>query len=156
MTVTFQMERLADLLKEPALKELILSHYAESADDDVDLPPNPDWPRLLKHERRGLFKVWTARDGNQLIGYRSYYLEYYPLSKTLGASDGPYYLDPEYREGVIGYKLMFGAEPLLKDRGVRRVISHFPLATYQTRGGLMPLFERAGYKPYEVRLAKKL
>ncbi len=156
MTVTFQMEKLADLLKEPALKELILSHYAEASDPDINIPPNPDWPRLLKHEKRGWFKVWTARDGKQLIGYRCYYLDYEPTTQAMGAVEGPYYLDPEYREGNIGYKLMFGAEPLLKDRGVRRVIGHFPLATYQTRGGLLPLFERAGYKPFEIRVAKRL
>jgi hypothetical protein len=159
--INFAYENFADVLKEPGFKALCESHFLEISEDQDKLPFRVDWQQLLDFAAKGMFIVYIARDDGRLIGYSSFMLGPDISTRTTGAWDGPWYLDPDYRstgQGLLstGFRLLADPEMELQRRGVRRVRRHVKISTFKERGGLVPLFERQGYRPFEVSLSKIL
>lgn len=152
--ITFAFEKLADVLKEPGVRDLVEKHYYEIAEDQDELPLSMNWAPFLRAEAAGQVMLRTARDNGLLVGYQMFEVREDLSTRTLGAWDWPYYLDSEYRRGMNGYTLCFGADGELRARGVRRIVRHQKWAQYETRGSA--IYRRAGYRPFEVRWTKVL
>ena len=149
--ITFGWEKLADLLEEPGLYEMLADHWEEIAEDRDEIPLEIDWPHHLSLNESGLLRIWVCRKGGQLIGYCCWYIDKHPNYPVLYAWASPFYLDPEYRKGLLGYRLLASAEPELKAMGVKRLVIREKVG-----GPLGPLFERMTYRAYERAWTKVL
>lgn len=148
----FGWEPLAELLKEPALKDLIAEHFEEIAEDKGDIPLDIQWDYYLGLEKRGILKIWVARGAaGDLAGYWCWFIDRHPNYAAIYAWALPFYLTPEHRGGLSGLRFLTSVEGELKELGVARVVLHEKCGS--PLGGL---FKRAGYRPYETHHTKVL
>ena len=117
MTITYQQEFLETFRDEAEV--LIHKHWEEIALNKDKIKLNPDWEMYSLLESNGALKIFTARSDDKLVGYfvvlvgtNIHYKDH------LFASNDVIYLDPEYRKGMTGIKLIKAAEKWLKDDGV--------------------------------------
>ena len=117
VTVKYQQEFLVSVREEA--KPLLNSHWEEIAVNKDKIRLNPDWEAYESLEEQGKLKIFTARDGERLVGYfvvivgvNIHYKDH------LFASNDIIYLSPEYRRGFTGIKLIKFAEGCLKKDGV--------------------------------------
>lgn len=92
------------------IREMAYLTSRQQAEVGVDYQPYaPNWEVYLSHERAGSCRVWTARpiDGKVLVGYVVWFF-YRGMhnAETLFANADLVYLSPEWREGLLGYKLL--------------------------------------------------
>ena len=140
MTGHYAWEKLRDVLREPNARELMLEHWEESGVDKDECPLDPDFDRMLKLEDEGILKLIVSRDCGALTGYMVWFVQY-PLDykSTLHAIQGPW-----NRASLLAHSL-----PGLKVMGVKRVIAHLKTHVAASRGGIAPVFERAGLRETE-------
>jgi len=153
--VTYAWEKLRDLFRDPDLPAMIQSHWHEIAEDQNEIPLDPDWDRYLALEEQGLFHCRVARRGGNgmLVGYCNWFvMPHLHYRSTIYATDDLFYVDPEERGGRVGYELIKGCEPHLKELGVKRLIIHDKPAFRD--GRLEKLFEHMGYRLWERRWTK--
>jgi len=50
--ITFAFERLADVMREPGVRDLVASHFYEISEDQDELAFNPDWHCFCGRKRR--------------------------------------------------------------------------------------------------------
>ena len=65
-----------------------------------------------------------------------------------------FWLDPAYRFGWTGYKMLKAVEPRMRELGVKVVMIPFKLHFEAERGTLAKLLARLGYKPTEATFSK--
>jgi len=115
--VTYQQEFLGDCRKD--CEELIRLHWEEIALNKEVIKLNPDWESYEALEEAGTLKIFTARDGSNLVGYfvvlvgRSLHYK-----DHIFAENDIIYLHKDYRKGYTGIKLIKFAEKCLKEDGV--------------------------------------
>lgn len=148
--ITYQVERLADMLDE--MKPLFDDHWEEIAlfKDEVKL--DPDYDKYLLMESNGFIHVCTARDDGALIGYFVSIITphlHYKQSKTL-ASD-IYFIKPEYRKGRTGIRLFQFAENEWRKEGVQVAYVGAKVSNDVTK-----VWERLGYRVVENKMGKLL
>lgn len=158
MTLTFQRERMADLI--PEITPLLLPHWREVALDQDTIPLEVDWPWYLALEGAGILAVCTARDGTALVGYVIHLVSNKHLHyKSLRFAEcDAFYLAPAHRKGLAGLQMFRASDEILRDLGVKKIINKMKLH-FDPRGdgtGLAPLFARLGYRPIETVYAKTL
>jgi GNAT superfamily N-acetyltransferase len=147
--ITYRWEPCRKLFAEPNLRDLLAAHYQELAvpGDGPLVPLDPDFNRYIQLEDLKLFRVWTARDGKTLVGYIAWYIHPHLHHRgRLCAIDELYWLAPEYRRGLIGYRLFSTAIAALKELGVFRIIVHAKVHFAQERGGLGRFFTKLGFQ----------
>lgn len=148
--LNFGWERLSDLMREPALQELLADHFEEVGDREFNVLA-PQWDHWLDLEKRGILRIWVARADGDFAGYAVWYVDRHPGSGLLYAWSGPFYLAPEHRLGRNGMELLTGAERDLAAEGAKRAILH-----ENVRKPLQPLLVQAGYQLFERRYVKVL
>jgi len=104
---------------ESEAKHLLELHWEEIALNKDHIKLNPDWEAYYELEAQGKLKVFTARDGLNLVGYFvvvvSSHLHY---KDHIFAANDVIYLHKDYRKSFAGVSLVKFAERCLKDDGV--------------------------------------
>lgn len=145
----YAWEPLASLLDDPSLDRLLRAHH-ELAEPHKDICPfNPDWPAFLRLAEAGMYRVWTARDGPNLVGYFSLYVMPHMHSGVLHATGDLLTLDPDYRGHL--YAMLVRLLPALRELGVKRA-----LFGDRPPGHLAKVYKRLGFSDMEHVYAKVL
>lgn len=153
--ITFQWERLSTIARE--LPPLFKLHWAELALNKEAIPLEPDWDRYFHYEAAGILYILTVRSDTVLIGYAftlvGPHLHY---ASTLWGHTEMFWLQPDFRRGTLGIRLIRAVEDGMRAIGVK--VHHFPVKLHflSDRGTIGRLFERLGYKPIETVYGKRL
>jgi GNAT superfamily N-acetyltransferase len=118
---TYQQESLTTCKKDAI--PLLERHWEEIALNKDKIKLNPDWDAYASLEDEGILKIFTARDGENLVGYFVVIVNRHLHYKdNLFAYNDILFLDKPYRKGFTGAKLMKFAEKCLKEDGVDVVV----------------------------------
>mgnify|MGYP000182766692 CR=1 FL=1 len=99
--------------------ELFYKHWEEIALNKDKIKLNPDWSFYELLYAEGLLGVYTVRKDKHLVGYFIVVAKPHPHYKdhTFAVND-IIYIDPDYRKGLVGLKLIKFVEEDLKSKGV--------------------------------------
>ena len=115
--VKYQQEFLPTVKSD--IQYLLKEHWEEIALNKIKIRLNPDWDAYESLEQQGKLKIFTARDGETLVGYfvvlMGVNLHY---KDHLFAANDVIYLSAKHRKGLTGVKLIKFAETCLKQDGV--------------------------------------
>lgn len=138
------------------LPPLFKKHWRELGRDRGDVPLDPDWDSYMQHSIAGRLQVLTARVGDELVGYVfnlvGPHLHY---RSTLHSIAEMYWLDPRYRHGWTGLKMLRRNDDEMRRRGVVRtgIAEHLG---YKNQNGRMMrvILRRLGYRARDVHYSK--
>lgn len=148
MTITYQLETVNKFLGD--VEDLCELHWSEIALDKDKVPLDPDIATFKMLEDVGQLVIVTVRDDGKLIGYHfSLVRPHLHYKSSLTAYVDMYFLHPDYRGGLAGFKMFKFVEEVLKERGVDRIYSGTKLHKDMGR-----LFERLGYNETERLFVK--
>ena len=149
--VTIQREALAPIAKE--IMPLFRRHHDELAVDPKRAPLDVDWDLYLDLNLLGQLQILTVRANGALVGYIFNVIRPNPHKKsTRWCLVDMYWLDPIYRAGLIGYKLLRENEAFLKRIGIKKIAIGHKLHFRDGRVG--KLFDRLGYTAEDVYYGK--
>jgi GNAT superfamily N-acetyltransferase len=141
---TVQPELLADVAGE--LPPLFV-RYGKEIDK---APADPDWQGLLRMTAVDMLKLVTARFGGTLVGFCFSNIGRHIMYKsTPHGITFAVWLDPAYRTGWNGYRLLRFNRDFLHEIGCKRLC----LATDVGNPRLGKIYERLGYKLDELSYA---
>ncbi len=140
--ITYQVERYQDVINE--IWPMLEAHYAEIATDKEVKPFDPDLARYVQMEQADMLRIFTARrgwraadigtgelidglehPGGPLIGYFvSVVIQGLHYQQTTMAINDILYIDPYYRGGTVGYRLLKHATEDLKNLGADILTIH--------------------------------
>lgn len=107
---------------------LLYNHWQEVA-HYKDIPLEVDWPLYEQVERFGKFRLFTVRNGSEVIGYAAYIVDYSGHYKSSSqARQDVLYLAPAYRNALIGSRLVAYADTMLRAEHVQAVFHHSKVA----------------------------
>jgi GNAT superfamily N-acetyltransferase len=134
---------------------MFVSHWREVAINQDRVPLDVDVPRLLQYERMGCLGIVTARDGKRIVGYVVVLMgpHLHHASTKWGQFDG-FWLEPGWRTGLVGYRLLQNAVRMAKEKGIQ--VLTVPVKTNFANGRVMKLFERLGFVAEDVLYSKVL
>jgi GNAT superfamily N-acetyltransferase len=119
--ITFQKESFAKFIEDG--KEIFAKHNKEVVPQSEQIPLNVNYEAYFKIEEANRLEVYTVRDNGKLIGYTLWMLHYHIHYKSsLTANSTLIYIMPEYRKGLLGYKLIKWSVAKIKERGVQRLM----------------------------------
>lgn len=98
--------------------------------------------------RLGGMYIGTARESEILVGYCIWYLGPSLDSSVPTATQGPWYVRPEWRDSHAGIRMFREALRDLRERGVERVLPHHWIGGGGERLG--KFFSRLGARPLET------
>lgn len=143
LKIDYQQEFLNQV--RPDAEPLIKLHWDEIALNQDKIKLNPDWEAYQKLEDDNRLKIFTARNGKQLVGYFVVILGANIHYKDhIFASNDIIYLHKDYRKGFVGIRLIKFAEKCLKDDGVSVL-----LINTKIHRPFDKLLERLKFKPIE-------
>lgn len=148
--ISYQQEFLTTVANEiaPLLKE----DWEEIEHQKSRRPLNPDWEAYANLELAGVLKIFTARDGKQLVGYASCFL--LPDIHSRGIISANFeilFVTASHRNGFVGLRLMKFAEKCVKQDGAK-----FCFVTTTQQNSASKMMERLGYKAIETKFEKDL
>ena len=149
----YEWEPFRNIAKE--LPPLFKRHWKEIALNQEQVSLDPDWPRYFDYDLLGILRCLTVRDGPTLVGY--VFVLVFPhlhYASTLWAQTDIFWLDPSYRQGWTGYRMLRLMEKRLKETGVKVIYANAKLHFEASRGTIGKLLERLGYKPTEMLYSK--
>lgn len=135
--ITFQIETIDDVREE--ILPMLHAHYIEIATSKGIRPLDIDWDKYYAMEKAGTLRVLTARARPQMVAGQDYYdgqpgrlvgyfvsfvLPHIHYQQTLTALNDIMYLDPAYRGGTTGYRMLKEAILDLKNLGADILIIH--------------------------------
>lgn len=152
--IKMQTERVQDVREE--VMPLLLAHWEEIALNKETVPLDIDWDAYKRIEDKGLYSATTARDNGKIIGYFAYFIVPNFHYKSLKVAEGDiFYLQQNYRNGLLGARLLAESEKNVKKLGVNKIINKVKHHFKNDNGlGVGVLFERMGYKTIETIHAK--
>lgn len=137
--IKYQREDFYKVKKE--VDELFYNHWEEIAVNKDKIKLNPDWSFYETVYTSGNLGIYTVRDKEKLIGYFIVIAKPHPHYKDhLFAVNDILYLDPKYRKGLVGYKMMKFVEEDLKKMGVSVLA-----VNTKVHKPFDPLMERLGF-----------
>lgn len=143
---TYRWDSLRRLLAE-GVADMTVKHWREIAMDQASVPLDTDWSRYVGHEDAGNWRAFTARKDGKLIGYLCFWLDnHIRYQGTLYATADVFFVLPEHRKGMVGYKLFSEALKALP-KPCKVLINH---KLHFEGGRVGKLLERLGMKPIEV------
>tara|TARA_R110000782_G_scaffold254585_1_gene342973 strand:- start:233 stop:688 length:456 start_codon:yes stop_codon:yes gene_type:complete len=132
------------------IEPLIELHWEEIALNQDKIKLNPDWDAYHSLEEQDKLKIFTARNGNDLVGYFVVILGTNIHYKDhLFANNDIIYLHKDYRKGFAGIRLINFAEKCLKEDGVSVL-----LINIKTHKPFDKVLERLKFKPIERVFSK--
>lgn len=113
MALTFQTESLFPSVFFE-MQPLLEWHWAEVGMKEACGPVDVDEPAYRALADAGMLHVTTARDGGRLVGYAVYFIvpNFHYKSRRVAESD-VFFLLPEYRKGLAGFRLLMEADRAL-------------------------------------------
>lgn len=121
--------------------ELFYNHWEEIAVNKDKIKLNPDWSFYEAIYTSGNLGIYTVRDKEKLVGYFIVIAKPHPHYKDhLFAVNDILYLDPNYRKGLVGYKMIKFVEEDLKKMGVSVLA-----VNTKVHKPFDPLMERLGF-----------
>lgn len=142
--IKFDQERLSAFREEA--KELFAAHYDEVAQFKSLQKLDPDWVTYDLYEKMGKLWSMTARDDGVLVGYIimivSTHLHYRQLRSAM---EDVHFIHPDYRKGLVGYKLIKAALQQMRNLGVSFCVMR--TKADQDHG---KLFERLGGVKHDI------
>jgi GNAT superfamily N-acetyltransferase len=150
MAVTYQWDSLRRLLDE-GIAEVSRKHWEEIALDKATVPLDTDWNRYLHYESLGAWRVFSARVDGKPVGYICWWIDHHiRYQSTIYATADVFFILPEHRKGMVGYRLFAEAFKALPKPC--KVLINEKLHFKDGRVG--KLLERLGMKPIEVVYSK--
>ena len=115
--ITYHVESFAAAYEEA--KPLIFNHWEEIALNQDSIKLNPDFEAYQNLEDQGRLHIYTAREGDKLVGYFAVIaIEHLHYKDHIFAHNDVIYVDPEYRKGFTAWRLIKFAEQQLTLSGV--------------------------------------
>jgi len=108
----------------PEAERLTKMHWKEVCQDPSRMPLGLDVASYSALFAAGIMQIVTAREtfAGTLVGYQiSIFRPHMHYCSVLCAFEDTYFLDPAYRKGFVGVKLISESLRLLKARGVKKV-----------------------------------
>lgn len=142
--ITYQRESFSSIVEEA--QPLVKRHWQEIALFHDKLPLDVNYPLYFARERAGQLEIITARSNGALIGYIMQIcgpgVHFQSVEFSLNDA---IWLDPAYREGWVGIKLIIEMEKRLRERGVK-VFEFQPKIHFEReRGGLQKILAHRGF-----------
>lgn len=132
------------------LLPLIKSHFNEiSYHQDIGI--SPDKSMYIAACNGGFYKLFTVRDGKNLIGYAGYFLQRHPHVNAIQANSDLIYIRPDYRGHGAGKNLIQFADTFLKTCGVSIVY-----LSISEKMDFSKMIEPMGYLPVDRSYARRL
>jgi len=115
--IKYQQEFVSQVEEE--IKPLIAAHWEEIALNKEEIKLNPDWDAYALLEAEGRLKVFTAREGDLLVGYFVVVIgvNLHYKDHTFACND-IIFMHKDYRKGFAGIKLIKFAKKCLTEDGV--------------------------------------
>lgn len=148
--VRFQQETLACAW--PDAERLFRLHYDELTFGKERIELAPDTGRYEALERDGGLVIYTARDGDDLVGYAAFFLVHHAhYRRNLFALNDVFYVDPARRaDPWLGFRfLKFIDAQLTADADIDAIKWHTKVHL-----DFGPLLRRLGYQAEEVIWSK--
>lgn len=142
--ITYQQESYASVIREAL--PLLQRHWREVGDHHDQRPFNPNFDYYFGQERAGNIALVTARSNGVLIGYVmqvcGYAIHY---RQTRWSCNDVVWLDPAFRSGFVGIKLLTKMEEVLRSMKVH-VFEMLPRDKHPALGRICDYlkFERIG------------
>ena len=115
--IKYQQEFLSQVQSD--IEPLIRLHWEEIALNQDNIKLNPDWESYANLESEGKLKIFTARDGDNLVGYFVTVLgRNIHYKDHVFASNDVIYLHKDYRKGFAGIRLIKFAKKCLSEDGI--------------------------------------
>lgn len=148
MAVKYQQEFFYQVQDD--IRPLLQEHWDEVALNKDKIKINPDWDAYYALEEQGNLGVFTARDGEKLVGYFFVFVfQHLHYKDHLFAKSDLIYLKPSHRKGFTGINLIKFAEGCLKEDGVSVLVvntkSHRPFRK---------IMQFLGFTPEEIEYSK--
>ena len=149
--ITYQVEKFTDVI--PEFKNIIEQHCDEISLYNKEIAPlDPDWELYKNMDKANLLFTYTVRNESRLIGYYvSVVIKHLHYKQTLVSDCDVFYLLPEYRKGLIGYRLILWAEKELEKIGVKIII-----LSAKFNKPLESLAKRLGHKPLDLKYFREV
>lgn len=126
---------------------LFKRHHAEIALYQDRVPWKPDWDIYYARERAGGMVIVTARSNGVLIGYIAQVVgPGLHFNETLWSFNDVIWLDPNYREGWVGIKLITEMEKALRERGIKVFEMNPKVHFEKRRGGMQKILNHLGFE----------
>ena len=149
----FTWERFSVIAAE--IVPLFVRHWKELALYQDQVPLDVDVERLVQYEHMGLLGIVAARDDGKLVGYVVILMgPHLHHASTKWAQFDGFWMDPAYRRGLCGYRMLRGALAAIRKKGVQVVT--VPVKSSFADGRVMRLFERLGFVAEDVLYSKVL
>lgn len=142
--LTAQPEEFAPFLEE--VKPLLEKHYEELALNRDQVPLSPQYDEYLSRDAKGMVMTVTVRDEGELVGYFVGFIApglHYSTCLTLHLDI--FWIKPEHRGKMGGFKLFKAVEKEAKRRGVQRMF-----VGSKCHSDASWLFEKLGYDRVET------
>lgn len=151
MEIQLQQETFGNVLDE--IRPLLVRHWREIS-AYPDIPLNVDEEKYETIESIGNLRIYTVRLEGKLIGYAVFFLGHHiHYSGSFQATEDVVYVDPDFRLGSIGVRLLQFSDSKLKEEGVQVVHHHVKLG-HPVLG--LILQKKLGYVPVETIYSKRL
>lgn len=148
--IKYQQEFLHSVRGE--IESLVKEHYDEVHPIREVFDRDMDWDTYEKLEALGMFKIFTVRDADKLVGYLAVTVTPNIHSKgSFVACDDGLFVSKEYRGASIVKDLIRFTEKCLKDDGLK--VFHIVGTTEKPIDALM---KRMGYSAVETKFQKVL
>jgi GNAT superfamily N-acetyltransferase len=148
--IKYQQEFLSQVQSD--IEPLINLHWKEIALNQDNIKLNPDWEAYANLESEGKLQIFTAREGDILVGYFVVTLGYNIHYKDhLCASNDVIYMHKDYRKGFAGIRLIKFAEKVLREDGVSTLTINTKIHQPFDK-----VLERLKFKPIERVYSKYL
>ena len=149
----FSWEKFSEIAEE--LLPLFVKHWREVAPDQETVPLDVDVRRMVQDERNGRLGVVAARHEGKLVGYVVILMgPHLHHASTQWAHFDGFWLDPAFRKGVAGYRMLRGAVAAARKKGAKVVTTTVPQSF--ENGRMASLFKRMGFGAPEVMFRKVL
>lgn len=136
--VEFAVESIS-VIRDEAMP-IVVRHYDEIAQFKQVQKLDPDWGVYLKAEEAGKLWVMTARRNGEIVGYIIMLLTFdMHYRKMFRATEDVHFLIPEYRKGLLGYRMLAKTKQAMANKGCKTI-------TFRTKADADhgKLFERLG------------
>lgn len=149
----FSWEKFSVIAEE--LLPLFVKHWREVGTEQDRIPLDVDVRRLLNDERNGRLGVVAARHEGKLVGYVVVIMGPHPHhASTQWAQFDGFWLDPEFRKGLAGYRMLRGAVAAARKKGAKVLTTTVP--QWFENGRVNHLFKRMGFGAPEIMYRKVL
>jgi GNAT superfamily N-acetyltransferase len=143
------------------IEDLIALNWEEVEDVKTVSPLAIDWASYRQLENQKVLRVGLMRHAGRLVGYNIFFVKPTLHSRdTIWAVNDLVYLDPEYRLGLNGVRLIVEAEELLRKDGVKVILygakPSRDLGETDRRGSVAQLLQKLGYGAFDTSWVKAL